>query len=141
MDDDESSHRYAHACVAGIGGQVIVSGGLNTLQSDRWIQTDVWPNALNVFDMSALAWSEGYKVNKEYETPQMVRAWYDDGYVLVMMFDNGGRLQTPTTQADLGNSRLRNVTWSSDHVRDLFGNNNGRRCHPSSSSPRTTWLT
>lgn len=66
--------------------------------------------------MSSLAWSDSYETEKEYETPQMIRDWYDQGYVKRPLKSRKAEDQRMLTHP----SGLDGVAWSSDDVRDMF---------------------
>lgn len=45
---------------------------------------DPWPHAIGVFDLTDLVWKDRYDAEAEdYEPPQMVKDWYNDGYGFV----------------------------------------------------------
>ncbi|KAI9163940.1 Kelch repeat-containing protein [Paramyrothecium foliicola] len=93
--DVESPPRYHHAC-ASAGRQIIVSGGVAGDETQDWDSDDPWPNALGVFDLSALEWSSSFDPSAEdYELPQIIQDWYNDGGVKA-------------------------VDWSTDSVKGLF---------------------
>ncbi|KAH7322409.1 hypothetical protein B0I35DRAFT_425772 [Stachybotrys elegans] len=89
-----SPTRIFHACALAGNRQMIVSGGIN---SDwDWRREDEWTNSLGVFDLSSLEWRSNYDADAlEYESPEVVRSWYQEG-------------------------NTRSIIWSSDSVRDLF---------------------
>lgn len=79
VEDHNSTARHSHACADVGHGQIVVSGGVN---NDGWEQQDPWRHGLGVWDMSALQWSDGYNASAgDYETPEMIRTWYDEKYV------------------------------------------------------------
>lgn len=76
--------------------QMLISGGLTNDTKSAWSEYDAWPYALGLFDMTDLEWKAEYDPEAgEYETPKMIRDWYND---------NG----------------MDSVSWSSDSVKKFF---------------------
>jgi hypothetical protein len=109
VDDFDSSPRVHHSCVP-IGPviedeedngsrrrrQMLTTGGLLNDTKQAWGEDDLWPYTLGLFDMTDLKWKAEYDPEAEtYETPKMIRDWYDD---------NG----------------MDSVSWTSDSVESLF---------------------
>lgn len=101
----------------------MVSGGVGEA---GWKEQDPWRHGLNVFDLSALAWSDGYATDKQYETPQVIRDWYDQGYVTGFSGCWNEEELLILTQ----NRGLDSVNWTNDDVRAMFVN--GEYCLASS---------
>lgn len=77
--DVNSPERMFHACDYVGGGQMLTSGGLREVWD--WNQSDDWPNALGIFDMTALVWKDKYETGlADYDSPQIVKDWYSNGY-------------------------------------------------------------
>lgn len=73
--------RVGHTCVAASNRQLLSVGGFDSnLGNPRWWRTkDHFPQGLGVFDMTELAWKDGYDADAEpYESPAEIRAWYED---------------------------------------------------------------
>lgn len=69
------------ACAA-YGRQLIVVGGNAERSLESWTveQRDPWPQGIGVFDLSAFKWSAAYDPEAgEYESPQMIQNWYNQG--------------------------------------------------------------
>ena len=69
--------RFEHSCnVIGQRQMLIVGGASSKVSWDfNGNNTDPWTKGLNIFDMSAMAWSDGYNANAEaYVTSDMVNA-------------------------------------------------------------------
>jgi len=72
--------RLGHKCEVGANRQMISVGGVAEIESGGWSQIDPWYEGIGVFDMSALAWSEGFDAGAAaYESPQIVQEWYKNG--------------------------------------------------------------
>lgn len=80
-DDDRSTRRR----------QMLTSGGVSHEGEGRWGEDDPWQYALGIFDLTELVWKDEYDAKAEdYETPDMIRDWYDSEYVLTicLVFDD-----------------------------------------------------
>lgn len=56
---------------------MISSGGVRS--EWNWEERDPWRHSLGVFDMTALEWRSEFNPDLgDYETPQMVKDWYDE---------------------------------------------------------------
>ncbi|KAK1834497.1 kelch repeat-containing protein [Podospora conica] len=93
-----STKRSSNSCVV-VGKRQLLSvgGGDGSLGfPDSLLDPDPWKNGLGVFDMTRMAWSDGYDADAAaYESPAIVREWYSQG-------------------------GLESVTWSSPEVERLF---------------------
>jgi hypothetical protein len=66
----------------GANRQIISTGGMPGTYSTAWGLKDPWLEGIGVFDMTELAWKSGYDAGAAaYESPQVVRDWYNAGYV------------------------------------------------------------
>lgn len=83
---DEPAVRLYNACVRVGNRQMLSSGGMS--MEWNWDSSDPWVQALGIFDMTELRWKTSYDAQAdEYESPQMVRSWYDNGYVGLILPD------------------------------------------------------
>jgi hypothetical protein len=62
------------------GKYMIVVGGFG--RNSSFNEDDEWNQGIGVFDTSTLTWASEYGGPSKYETPQLVRAWYENKYVL-----------------------------------------------------------
>ncbi|KAK8165499.1 hypothetical protein BKA80DRAFT_342611 [Phyllosticta citrichinensis] len=94
--------RSHHTCHT-FASQMVVVGGVDFslgIPGD-WKDPDPWDNGLGVFDLNDLEWKTSYNASAAaYETPQVVKDWYNRGQVL--------------------KSGAANVSWDSDGVQSLF---------------------
>ncbi|KAK8174173.1 hypothetical protein IWX90DRAFT_428951 [Phyllosticta citrichinensis] len=89
--------RSHHTCHT-FASQMVVVGGVDFslgIPGD-WKDPDPWDNGLGVFDLNDLEWKTSYNASAAaYETPQVVKDWYNRGGAA-------------------------NVSWDSDGVQSLF---------------------
>ena len=76
---------------------MISTGGVRSEWA--WEERDPWRHSLGVFDMTALEWRNEFDPDLgDYETPQMVKDWYDENpsWNLEMEWDDStvGKLLT-----------------------------------------------
>lgn len=80
-----SPARFYHTCEHVGGGQVMVIGGIDNPGPYENVYLDVtqhdpFPQGIGVFDVSPLAWADGYEADPlPYQSPQVVKDWYDIG--------------------------------------------------------------
>ncbi|KAH7063193.1 hypothetical protein B0J12DRAFT_557101, partial [Macrophomina phaseolina] len=109
---DAVAPRINHACsVVGSGRRQFVSvgGSDNSLPTaERWTTADPWKQGLGVFDMTEMAWSDGYSADADaYQAPQVVRQWYQSGNAEPAWSDG-------TVQALFANATTRASVTTSD---------------------------
>jgi hypothetical protein len=80
-DYPATSAREVHTCdIVGQGGsQIIVTGGVGPVVPHYTAENscDPWTNDINVFDLSAMRWKDGYEPNDTLDqTPSVVRDWH-----------------------------------------------------------------
>ncbi|KAL8367032.1 hypothetical protein RB595_007605 [Gaeumannomyces hyphopodioides] len=91
---DTAEPRCNHACVVAGNRQMISVGGTKVIGGKHYEDKDPWGNGIKVFDMVNLKWSNQYNSGAPaYESPAMIKDWYDRGNV---------------------------ADWDSDAVRNLF---------------------
>lgn len=79
---DSAEARCNQACVVAGNRQMISVGGTPISSGDQWSPPDPWKNGMKVFDMVNLKWGNQYIANAPaYETPAMIRDWYNQGLV------------------------------------------------------------
>lgn len=77
--DVDSPTRMYHACATVGKRQMLSTGGL-TREWD-WESQDPWVHAMRIFDMTTLKWKDSFDAHADdYQSPQMVKDWYNDGY-------------------------------------------------------------
>ncbi|KAK4452121.1 kelch repeat-containing protein [Podospora aff. communis PSN243] len=77
-----STPRADHGCALVGKRQLLSVGGTDGFLGfpNSLLDPDPWKNGLGVFDMSRLAWSNGYKADAApYESPSVVSEWYLQG--------------------------------------------------------------
>jgi len=93
-----STKRAAHSCVVVGKRQLLSVGGTDGSLGfpNSLLDPDPWRQGLGVFDMTRMAWSDGYRADAEaYDSPAIVREWYAQG-------------------------GLKSVTWASPELERLF---------------------
>jgi hypothetical protein len=82
-DAPSESRRANHFCQVIGQGQMLVIGGRDpshdpSLDNSFWPNdADPWTRGLNIFDMTALKWTNRYNASaKNYEQPAMVKQYY-----------------------------------------------------------------
>lgn len=78
--DGTFPERHNHACtVVGKGKRQMLSTGGN-VNGEVFDDMDPWPHSIGIFDLTDLEWKSEYDVNAaDYETPEIIKKWYDDG--------------------------------------------------------------
>ncbi|KAF6830065.1 kelch repeat protein [Colletotrichum plurivorum] len=77
------SPRAQMDCVVAGQRQMITIGGLDPGAKERYRDRDPFPQGLGVFDLTGLEWKTQYDAGAApYETPDIVKSWYDEGSVL-----------------------------------------------------------
>lgn len=80
--DAEAPQRLYHSCTTVGSRQMLSTGGMS--KEWDWDVPDTWKNALGIFDMTDLRWKTSFDAGAaEYESPQLVQDWYEEGYVLM----------------------------------------------------------
>lgn len=78
------SPRDNHACVVAGKRQMITVGGVDSQMGspEHWRTKDPNPQGLGIFDLTELEWKATFEADaSDYQAPDMIRSWYDDGYV------------------------------------------------------------
>ncbi|KAI0004358.1 hypothetical protein F4779DRAFT_600151 [Xylariaceae sp. FL0662B] len=84
--------RNDHECTI-VGNQMISVGGFRSYLN--FTEPDEWAQGIGVFDLSTLTWSDHYEPHTTYESPSIVKDWYNS-------------------------KNLSDVHWSNDEVKALF---------------------
>lgn len=57
-------------------------GGNNWGKDEGWKDKDPWTQGIGILDLPSLTWSSDYNAEAEdYESPKVVKDWYQSGYV------------------------------------------------------------
>lgn len=77
-----TARRACHTCsVIGNRQMISVGGRLVNTQTTLGFEQDPWTSAIGVFDMTELAWKDGYEPEAAaYEMPDLVRQYYSSSY-------------------------------------------------------------
>ncbi|KLU85235.1 hypothetical protein MAPG_04265 [Magnaporthiopsis poae ATCC 64411] len=101
---DSAEPRCNQACVVAGNRQMISVGGMPSM-SDQWSSPDPWKNGMKVFDMVNLKWGNQYISSAPaYESPAMIRNWYDQGGVAEWDNDVNRRLFSSSTETPQNSS-------------------------------------
>lgn len=76
------SPRWLHACATTVGRQMVSVGGLGEVERkyDETTSDDPWKQGIGVLDMKTLAWQSEFDPNgAAYESPDAIKAWYENG--------------------------------------------------------------
>jgi hypothetical protein len=73
--DAESTERMDHRC-ARAGEHMITVGGD---QNPRWETVDELERGIGIFNLRKLEWQTRFEEGTEYDAPDVVREWYEDG--------------------------------------------------------------
>ncbi|KAI7759045.1 hypothetical protein LZL87_010040 [Fusarium oxysporum] len=78
--DIDGPKRGMHGCAL-IGKRQMVSiGGNNWGKDEGWIDKDPWTQGIGILDLPSMAWSSEYDADAEdYESPKVVKDWYQNG--------------------------------------------------------------
>lgn len=98
---DADAPRFFHSCEVVGNRQLLSIGGFNDNDntSARYSGVDPWKQGLGVFDMTELEWSDGYRADAlVYESPQVVKDWYNEGYVHPFPFEMASAHQSSFQQ-------------------------------------------
>lgn len=98
---DADAPRFFHSCEVVGNRQLLSIGGFNNNDntSARYSGVDPWKQGLGVFDMTELEWSDGYRADAlADESPQVVKDWYNEGYVHPFPFEMASAHQSSFQQ-------------------------------------------
>ena len=57
---------------------MISTGGV--IANEKFNDMDPWPHSIGIFDLTDLVWKSEYDADAdEYQTPDVIKQWYDDG--------------------------------------------------------------
>lgn len=71
-----------HGCALVGKRQMLSIGGNNWGKDEGWKDKDPWTQGIGILDLPSLTWSSEYDAEAEdYESPKVVKDWYQSGYV------------------------------------------------------------
>lgn len=80
--ENEVPRRTTHICALINKRQVINVGGYDRSVGDPgdWEDPDPWAMGIGIFDVPSMTWLDSYRPDdRYYESPEEIKAWYDNG--------------------------------------------------------------
>ncbi|KAF9775284.1 hypothetical protein IL306_006652 [Fusarium sp. DS 682] len=78
--DTDAPQRGMHGCALVGKRQMISVGGIKWGKDEGWRDKDPWTQGIGILDLPSLTWSSEYDADAEdYESPKVVKEWYQSG--------------------------------------------------------------
>lgn len=113
--DAKSTPRFEHQCHRS-GDQMISIGGNDY---PMWGEADELERGIGIFNLTSLEWQTNYVADQEYDSPDIVKEWYSNGYVL--RYGYRRICDAMLTQC----SGLEDVVWENNDVKAFFIESDG----------------